>query len=68
MNRNHSRVAALVLFLYLSLSPAATAAPQRDRDAIVDPGERIVRIIKKIKSYFSGITSQDELTPPTPKP
>jgi hypothetical protein len=68
MNRNHSRVAALALFLYLSLSQAATAAPPRDREAIVNPGERIVRIVKKIKNYFHGITSQDELTPPTPKP
>lgn len=67
MNRNYSRVAALAFFLYLSLSPVATAA-QRDRDSIVDPGERIVRIVKKIKNYFRGITSQDDLTPPTPRP
>ena len=60
MNRNHSRVAALAVFLYLSLSPAATATPRRDRDAIIDPGERIVRVVKKIKNYFRGITSQDE--------
>jgi hypothetical protein len=68
MNRNYSRVAALALFLYLSLSPVATAATRRDRDGIVDPGDRIVRIVKKIKNLFRGFTSQDELNPPTPKP
>lgn len=68
MNRNYSRVAALGLFLYLSLAPVATAASRRDRDGIVDPGERIVRIAKKIKSYFRGLTSQDDLTPPLPRP
>ena len=68
MNRNYSRVAALALFLYLSLSPIATAAPRRDRDGIVDPGDRIVRIVKKVKNFFRGFTSQDELNPPTPTP
>ena len=68
MNRKYSRVAALALFLYLSLSPVASAAPRRDRDGIVDPGERIVRIVKKIKNFFHGFTSQDEVNPPTPKP
>jgi hypothetical protein len=68
MNRNYSRVAALALFFYLSISPIANAAPQRDRDQIVDPGERIVRIVKKIKNIFRGFTSQDEQIPPVPKP
>jgi hypothetical protein len=66
MNRNYSRVAALALFLYLSVSPMANAAPRRDREQIADPGQRIVRIIKKIKNIFRGFTSQDELNPPLP--
>jgi hypothetical protein len=67
MNRNFRSVAALVLFLYLSVSPAAVAGPRRDRDA--DPGDRIVRIIKKVKQIVHGFTSQDDQTlPPIPKP
>lgn len=68
MNRKYLRVAALALFLYLSVTPAAIAAPQRDRDVIAGPGERVVRIVKKIKNFFRGFTSQDEWTPPLPKP
>ena len=68
MNRNYTRVAALAFFLYLSISPAAHAASRRDRDLITDPGERVVRIVKKIKNFFRGLTSQDELGPPIPKP
>jgi hypothetical protein len=68
MNRNYTRVAALALFLYLSISPAAHAASRRDRDLITDPGERVVRIVKKIKNFFRGFTSQDDLGPPIPKP
>ncbi len=68
MKRNYSRAAALTLFLYLSVSPAATAAPSRDRDVIAGPGERVVRIVKKIKNIFRGFTSQDDLSPPLPKP
>jgi hypothetical protein len=68
MNRNYTRVAALAFFLFLSISPAADAAPRRDRDLITDPGERVVRIVKKIKNIFRGFTSQDDLGPPIPKP
>jgi len=67
MNRHYPRIAALALFLYLSLSPDASAASHRDRDSIVDPGHRIVRIIKKFKNFFRGISSHDEYpTPPRP--
>jgi hypothetical protein len=65
MNRKYSRVAALALFLYLSVSPVAVAA-QRDRDVITGPRERVVRIVKKVKNFFRGFTSQDEWTPPRP--
>ncbi len=68
MNRKYSRVAALVVFLYLSLTPVAQAASRRDRDLISDPGERVVRIVKKIKNFFRGFTPQDEQVPPTPRP
>ena len=66
MNRKYSRVAALALFLYLSVSPVAKAEHQRDRDVISGPRERVVRIVKKVKNFFRGLTSQDEWTPPRP--
>jgi len=69
MNRNYSRIGALALFLYLSVSPAANAASQKDRDLISEPRERVVRIVKKIKNFFRGIGSQDDQQlPPTPRP
>jgi hypothetical protein len=68
MNRNYSRVAALALLLSL-VSPAAMAALPRDRDAVAGPSERVVRIVKKIKNIFRGITAHDDgLYPPVPKP
>ena len=68
MNRNYSRVVALALFVYLSVAPAALAVPRLDRD-LIDPGERVVRIIKKIKNFFRGFTSQEDTqVPPFPKP
>ena len=67
MNRNFWRVAALVLFLFLSVSPAAMAGPRRDRDA--DLGDRIVRIINKVKHIVRGFTTLDDTgIPPVPKP
>jgi hypothetical protein len=69
MNRKFSRVAALALFLYVAVAPIANAASRRDRDLISDPGERIVRIAKKVKNFFRGIGSQDDQQiPPIPKP
>lgn len=69
MNRNYMRIGALALFLYLTISPAAHAASRKDRDLSIDPGERIVRIVKKIKNIFRGIGSQDDQQiPPTPRP
>lgn len=68
MNRRYLRVAALAAFLYLSLSPIASAAPRGDRDRDrLDPRERIVKIVKKVKNFFRGISSQEDLPlPPTP--
>jgi hypothetical protein len=69
MNRNYMRIGALALFLYLSVSPTANAASRKDRDLSIDPGERVVRIVKKIKNIFRGIGSQDDQQiPPTPRP
>ncbi len=69
MNRNYSRVAALALFLYLSVVPTTLTAAPRDRDTFVGPGERVVQIVKKIKNLFRGFTAQDDgLYPPVPKP
>jgi hypothetical protein len=67
MNRRYLRVAALTVFLYLLVSPIASAAQKKDRDVIVDPGERVVRVIKKVRNFFRGLTTQDDgLTPPRP--
>jgi hypothetical protein len=68
MKLNYTRVGALALFLYLTVSPIATAAP-RDHDAIAGPVERVVRVIKKVKYFFRGYTSQEDgHVPPIPKP
>ena len=66
MNRKYLRVAALALVVFLSVSPAAMAEHQRDRDVISGPRERVVRIVKKVKNFLRGLTSQDEWTPPRP--
>ena len=69
MNRNYLRVAALAFFLYLSAAPVAIAAPRKERDSIGDPGHHVVRIVKRIKTFLRGFTSQDDgMTPPVPKP
>jgi hypothetical protein len=69
MNRNYWRVAALALFFYLSIAPVTTAAPMRDRDTVAGPGERVVRVVKKIKIFIRGFVSQDDgMLPPVPKP
>jgi hypothetical protein len=66
MNRNYLRVSALALFLYLSVAPVAVAR-QRDHDVFTGPGERIIRIIKKVRTFFRGISSQEDLpVPPIP--
>lgn len=67
MNRQYLRVTALALFLYLAASPIASAEARVDRSSIVDPGQRIVRIIKKVKNLFRGFASEDEYPlPPRP--
>ena len=71
MKLNYTRIGALALFLYLTVSPIATAAP-RDRDAIdatASPIQRVVRVVKKVKNFFRGYTSQEDgHVPPIPKP
>jgi hypothetical protein len=67
MNRSQLRVAALSLSLYLAVSPVALAAPKRDRVA-VDPGDQIVRIIKKVVKAFRLGSQEDLPAPPIPKP
>ena len=67
MNRKYLRVAALAVFLYLSVVPTVLAAPRGDRERIAGPGDPIVRITKKIKTFFRGLTSQEDLpVPPRP--
>ncbi|HEV7765022.1 MAG TPA: hypothetical protein VGQ76_08480 [Thermoanaerobaculia bacterium] len=69
MNRNYSRIAALALFVYLTVSPAATAAPRRDQARVSNPGDQVVRVVKKLKNFFRGVTTQDEHpVPPVPNP
>jgi len=68
MNQTRSRVAALVLFLSLLVTPAAVAGPRNGHDSIAGPRERLVQIVKKVKLFVRGLTSQDEWTPPLPKP
>lgn len=66
MNRNYPRVAALLLVVCLVVAPASLGAPARDRDTISSPYERVTRVIKKVKSFFRGITLDDDWTPPKP--
>ena len=68
MKMDHRRwgAAALALVVCLSASPVATASGFRDGD--LDFGQRIVRVIKKIRKILP-ITAQDDLpSPPLPKP
>lgn len=70
MNHKYSRVAALALFFYLSVSSAVMAAPRADRPdrhLIGSPGDQIVRIVKKFKQFFRGFTSEEDTAIP-PKP
>ena len=69
MNRqhHHARAAALALVLCLSVSPVLEAKVLRDRDYDGGISERIVRTIKTVQKFFSGLSSNnDTLTPPRP--
>lgn len=68
MNQTRSRVVALVFLLFLSMTRTAVAGPRNGRDSISGPGDRILRIVKKVKIFVRGLTTQDEWTPPLPKP
>ena len=62
----YKSAAALALVLCLSISPLAIAAPQ-SRDDGFTVRDRIELVIKKVRKFFDGITSLDELPAP-PKP
>ncbi len=64
-SRLFGRLNAVVLVCVLALAPSVVAAP-RDREAPRSPGERIVRIIKQIRSFFVPAANEDGLTPPKP--
>ena len=69
MNRCYLRVAALSLVVYLCASSSALAAPRTHRDVISGPGERVARIVKQVRNFLRGFTSQDDgMLPPVPKP
>lgn len=69
MNRNHRRwgAAALILVFCLAGAPLASAKPFRE-GSDPDPGERVVRVIKKVKKFFGISTLDDFPEPPRPKP
>lgn len=65
-HRFYLSAAALALFVCLSIAPLAMAAPQ-SRDDDFNVRDRIERVIKKVRKFFGGITSLDELPlPPRP--
>lgn len=65
-HRAYLSAAALTLVLCLSVAPMAVAAPQ-SRDDQFTVRDRIEHVIKKIRRFFGGITSLDELPlPPRP--
>jgi hypothetical protein len=65
-HRFYMSAAALALFVCLSTAPLAIAAPQ-SRDDQFTVRDRIERVIKKVRRFFGGITSLDELPiPPRP--
>jgi hypothetical protein len=62
--------AALTLIFCLSVAPLVSAKAARDRDrerGRIEPPERIVRIVKRIKDILNRIASQEDLPqPPIP--
>jgi hypothetical protein len=66
VNTRRVGVAALALVVCLAVSPVAFAV--QPHDAAVGIRERIIRIIKKLKT-FGGLTSfEDTIGPPRPSP
>ncbi|HYK04501.1 MAG TPA: hypothetical protein VE974_22305 [Thermoanaerobaculia bacterium] len=66
VNTRRVGVAALTLVVCLSISPVASAV--QPGDAFVGIREKIVRILKKLKT-FGGLTSfEDTIGPPRPTP
>lgn len=58
----------LALIVCLSVAPISSAKPSESRYRL-EPPERIVRIVKRIKDFLNRISSQEDLPqPPTPKP
>jgi hypothetical protein len=56
-----------MLVFCLAGTPLASAKPFRE-GADPDPGERVVRVVKKIKKFFGISTLDDFPEPPRPKP
>jgi hypothetical protein len=69
MNRKNRRWGAAALTLVFCLAGAPLAYGKAFREgADPDPGERIVRVVKKIKKFFGISTLDDFPEPPRPKP
>jgi hypothetical protein len=71
MIRLHRRVAAAVLTTFLLIAPNVAFGASRDTGSPKDVRERIVRVIKKIRSIFTpstldGPESGGGITPPKP--
>jgi hypothetical protein len=58
--------AAFVLVLFISLIPVPMLAAGRDRESKPTPGDRIVRFVKQIRTFFVPISSNEGMTPPKP--
>lgn len=60
--------AALTLVFCLSVAPMAAAKADRDRDRNrIEPPDRIVRLVTRIKNLLGRISSQDDFPgPPNP--
>lgn len=60
--------AALALIVCLAVAPTSSAKPSEGRFRL-EPPERIVRIVKRIKDFLNRISSQEDFPqPPIPKP
>jgi hypothetical protein len=60
------RVNAVIFVCCLALAPSVLFAAPRQREMPLTPRERIVRIIKQIRNFFTPSTMEDGVTPPRP--
>lgn len=63
--RRYRRSAAAVLASFLFFSTPIALAATRDREA-KDPAEKIVRVLKKLRSLFISTNGGDGILPPKP--